>query len=120
MAASPIIGSKSKLEFFYILYYRLRILAPEEKKDWLRKWAKIRKNLPKGIRIITEAGNAFGTDFTGFTIFEGPFRKFEELIEAIRIQSVDFIERIQIIIGTKGLVTPSAELEKILKSRPID
>ena len=120
MAASPIMGGKSKLAFVYILYYRLRILSPDEKKKWFKKWANIRKNLPKGIKIVTEAGNAFGTDFTGFTVFEGPFGQFEKLMAVLELQSEDYMEKTKTIIGTKGLVTPSAELEKILKRRPID
>ena len=120
MAARPIMGGKSKLDFVYIVYYRLRIMAPDENKEWIKKWARIRKKLPKGIKIVTEAGNAFGTDFTGFTVFEGPFGQFEKLMAVLELQSGTLVEKTKTIIGTKGLVTPSSELEKILKKRPID
>ncbi len=120
MAASPIMGSKSKLEFVYIVYYRLRVMNSEEKNDWIKKWAGIRRKLPKGIKIVTEAGNAFGTDFTGLTVFEGPFDQFEKLMAVLELQSGDLVEKTKTIICTKGLVTPSSELEKILKKRPID
>lgn len=120
MVANPFVGDISKLEFVYIILYRLRVLEWEEKKYWIKKWAEISKNLPKGIKIISEAGNAFGTDFTGFTVFEGPFEKFEILVEILEEHSSDLFEKTKTIIGTKGLVLPSSQIEKILKRRPID
>lgn len=120
MAASPIVGDVSKLEFVYLVLYRLRSMSEEEKRDWIKKWAVARNKLPKGIKIITEAGNAFGTEFTGFTVFEGPFSKFEELVNLLELQSEGYIERTKTIIGTKGLFSTPSEIQRILSKRPID
>ncbi|MHA1908740.1 MAG: hypothetical protein ACW98Y_15680 [Candidatus Thorarchaeota archaeon] len=120
MTASSIVGDVSKLEFVYIVMFRLRSMSEEDKKDWIKKWAVARKKLPKGIKIITEAGNAFGTDFTGFTVFEGPFSKFEELIDILELQSEGYIEKTKTIIGTKGLFESSSEVQRIVSTRPID
>ena len=120
MAASPGIRDKSELEFVYLILYRLRVMDKDEKKYWIKKWAEISKNLPKGLKIISEAGNAFGTDFTGFAVFEGPFEKFEKLVEILEEHSKDLFEKTKTIIGTKGLVLPSSQVQKILKRRPID
>ncbi|MFW9909284.1 MAG: hypothetical protein ACFFEF_11975 [Candidatus Thorarchaeota archaeon] len=120
MAASPIIGEKSKLEFVYIVMYKLRSMTDDDKRDWIKKWAVARTDLPKGMKIIAEAGNAFGTEFTGFTVFEGPFDEFEELAQLLELQSEGYIEKTKTIIGTKGLFTASSEFERIAVSRPID
>ncbi|MFW9848469.1 MAG: hypothetical protein ACFFF4_04970 [Candidatus Thorarchaeota archaeon] len=120
MAASPIIGEVSELEFVYIVMYRLRSLSDNDKKDWIKKWAIVRNKLPSGIKIITEAGNAFGTDFTGFTVFEGPISKFEELMDLLEFQSEGYIEKTKTIIGTKGLFDSSSEVQRIVSKRPID
>ncbi|MHA1637564.1 MAG: hypothetical protein ACTSUB_06060 [Candidatus Thorarchaeota archaeon] len=120
MAASPVIRGKSQLELVYIILYRLRVMEKEDKHYWIKKWAEIKQNLPKGIKIITEAGNAFGTEFTGFTVFEGPFDKFEKLVSILEEHSGDLFEKTKTVIGTKGLVLPSSQVQKILKRRPID
>ena len=120
MAASPIVGDASKLEFVYIVMFRLRSMSEEDKKDWIKKWAVARQKLPKGIKIITEAGNAFGTEFTGFTVFEGPFTKFEELVKVLELQSEGYIDKTRTIIGTKGLFESSSEVQRIVSERPID
>ncbi|MHA2161933.1 MAG: hypothetical protein ACXABF_05895 [Candidatus Thorarchaeota archaeon] len=113
-------GPTKSLELVYLLLYRLRSMDDTEKREWLTKWATLRKKLPKGFKIITEAGNAFGTDFTGFTVFEGPFERFEELLSILELHSGDMVEKTKTIIGTKGIIHPTSEIEKILKSRPID
>ncbi len=120
MAASPNIRDVSGLDFVYIILYRLRVMEKEDKRYWMKKWAEIKRNLPKGFKIISEAGNAFGTDFTGFTVFEGPFDKFEKLVGILEEHSGNLFEKTKTIIGTKGLVLPSAQIEKIMKARPID
>jgi len=120
MVASPAFGRVSGLEFVYIVMYRLRSMTDEEKRNWIKKWAVARTKLPKGIKIITEAGSAFGTDFTGFTIFEGPFSKFEELVEVLELQSEGYIDKTKTIIGTKGLFDTSSAVQRIVSRRPID
>ncbi|UCE11148.1 MAG: hypothetical protein JSW61_04205 [Candidatus Thorarchaeota archaeon] len=95
-------------------------MTDEESRDWLKRWAEIRKSLPKGIKIVAEAGNAFGTEFTGFTIFEGPFAKFEELHSNLELYSSHLVEKTRTIIGTKGIGAPKSQLQKILRDRPID
>lgn len=120
MAASPTVGEISELEFVYIVMFRLRSMTDEEKKDWIKKWAVARTKLPKGIKIVSEAGNAFGTDFTGFTVFEGPFSKFEELVDILELQSEGYIDKTKTIIGTKGLFQTSSEVKRIVSVRPID
>ncbi len=118
MAPNPVFGGS--LEFVYLVMYRLKAMTREEKKDWITKWAVVRSKLPKGVKIITEAGSAFGTDFTGFTVFEGPFERFEELVTLLELQSEGYIDKTKTIIGTKGLFDASSDLMKILSERPID
>lgn len=120
MAANPAIGNHLGLEFVYLVMYRLRSMTDDEKKDWIKKWAVVLTKLPKGIKIITEAGNAFGTDFTGFTVFEGPLDKFEELIDLLEFQSKGYIDKTKTIIGTKGLFDQAGEALRILSKRPVD
>lgn len=120
MAASPTVGEVSEHEFVYIVMYRLHSMTDEDKRDWIKKWAVARTKLPKGIKIITEAGNAFGTDFTGFTVFEGPFSKFEELVDLLEFQSEGYIDKTKTIIGTKGLFDAPSEIQRIVTKRPID
>jgi len=120
MAANPAIGNHIGLEFVYLVMYRLRSMSDEEKKDWIKKWAVVRTKLPKGMQIVTEAGSAFGTDFTGFTVFEGPLDKFEELVDMLELQSEGYIDKTLTIIGTKGLLDQSSDALKILSKRPID
>ncbi len=110
----------SETEFVYIVMYRLRTLSEEEKKNWLQQWTKIRKELPQHIKIVTEAGHAFGTDFTGFTVFEGPFSKFEEMVAVLERHTSGLIEKTLTILGTKGLIAPTSLLERIMHDRPID
>ncbi|MBD3407643.1 MAG: hypothetical protein GF411_16115 [Candidatus Lokiarchaeota archaeon] len=112
--------SDGTTEFVYLQLYRLRTMTDEEKHQWFKDWAEIRKNLPKGVKIVTEAGNAFGTPFTGFTVYEGPLEKFEELTEILQKKSGHIVERSMTIMGTKGFTLPSASIEKILSTRPID
>ncbi len=107
-------------DFVYVVMYRLKPMSEEEKKNWIKQWVVIRKELPKDIKIVTECGSAFGTDFTGFTVFEGPFSKFEELVDILEENTKNLIEKTLTIIGTKGLVAPSSMLERIMKERPID
>ncbi len=120
MAASPTMGNYLGLEFVYIVMYRLRSMSDEDKKDWIKKWAVARTKLPAGIKILTEAGNAFGTEYTGFTVFEGPFDKFEELTEMLELRSEGYIDKTNTIIGTKGLLDSTSDFQKILTKRPID
>lgn len=107
-------------DFVYIVMYRLRLISDDEKKQWIKEWAVIRKSLPKGIKIVTEAGHAFGTEFTGFTVFEGPFSQFDELVTVMEEHTYGLVEKTWTVIGTKGLVAPTSLLKKIVKSRPID
>lgn len=120
MSGSRLPDGVSGSDYVYIVLYRLRILDDEEKKDWIRQWAAIRKDLPKGIHLVTEAGHAFGTDFTGFSVFEGPFDKFDDLMSILDLHTRHLIEKTKTIIGTKGLSAPSSQLRKIMKARPID
>ena len=120
MAHSRLPTEIGKPEFVYLVLYRLRTMSDEEKKNWFKKWAEIRKTIPKEIRVITEAGNAFGTEFTGFTVFEGPLDKFEVLYEILDKETGPLVERTKTIIGTKGLISPTSDFERILASRPID
>lgn len=120
MAASPIIGERLGFEFVYIVMYHLRPMSEEEEKDWMQKWAVVRTRLPTGMRIVTEASNAFGTEYTGFTVFEGPFDKFQELVEMLESESQGYLDRTEIIIGRKGILDGPADVQKILVQRPID
>ena len=120
MASSRIPGDIGTTEFVYLSLYRLRVLDDEDKKKWFKSWREIRSHLPKGMKIVTEATSAFGTEYTGFTVYEGPLEKFKELVDKIEENSQGFVEKSLTIIGTKGLSLPTAEFQKILEGRPVD
>ena len=120
MASSRIPGDIGTSEFVYLSLYRLRVLDDEDKKRWFKSWREIRSHLPKGMKIVTEATSAFGTEYTGFTVYEGPLEKFKELVDKIEEYSKGFVEKSLTIIGTKGLSLPTAEFQKILEGRPVD
>lgn len=120
MASGKIPSEIGAVEFIYLIFYRLKTLTDEEKHQWFQLWHKIRDNLPHGIKIVIEATTAFGTEYNGFTVYDGPLDKFEELVETLQEYSGSFIEKTLTIIGTHGLSLPTAEFQKILESRPID
>lgn len=120
MASSRIPGDIGTTEFVFLTFYRLRTMSDEDKKDWFKTWNSIKTKLPKGMEVIIEATSAFGTEFTGFTVYAGPLEKFDELSETIEQYSKEFIEKSLTIIGTKGLALPIAEFRKIIDGRPVD
>jgi hypothetical protein len=120
MSASRIPGDIGATEFVYLILYRLKMLSDEEKHEWFKSWRDIRRRLPDGMKIVTEASSAFGTEFTGFTVYEGPMDKFEELIEILDEHSQEYVEKTLTIIGTRGFSLPTSEFQKILDGRPVD
>ena len=88
MVSSKLPTALGKTEFVYLQLYRLRTLSDEEKHEWLKEWASIKQGLPPEIKVVVEAGNAFGTEFTGFTVYEGPIDYFQQLTEIIFISSI--------------------------------
>jgi hypothetical protein len=120
MASSKIPGDIGSTEFVYLSLYRLRVLDDEDKKVWFKSWREIRGHLPKGMKIVSEATSAFGTEYTGFTVYEGPLEKFKELVDMIDGYSKGFFEKSLTIIGTKGLSLPISEFQKIIDGRPVD
>ncbi len=107
-------------DFVYLVLYRIRTLTEDEKRQWMKEWTEIRRTLPEGMRIVMEAGNAFGTDFTGFTLYEGPIDKFTELCDLLDRRTGRLIEKTMTIIGTKGLMMPMSHVERIVEHRPVD
>jgi hypothetical protein len=120
MASSRIHGSIGSTDFVYLSLYRLRVMDDEDKKKWFKSWREIRNHLPKGMRLVTEATSAFGTEYTGFTVYEGPLEQFQELVDKIEEFSEGFVEKSLTIIGTKGFSLQTAEFQKILEERPVD
>lgn len=120
MVGSKLPTELGKTEFVYLQLYRLRTLSDEEKHEWLKEWASIKQSLPKEIKVIVEAGNAFGTDFTGFTVYEGPIESFQKLVETLEKRTTHVVEKSLTIIGTKGYALPIEQFQKILDKRPID
>jgi hypothetical protein len=111
MASSKIPGDIGVTEFVYLSLYRLRVLDDDEKKQWFKAWRE---------KIIAEATSAFGTEYTGFTVYEGPLEKFKQLVDMIEDHSRGFVEKSLTIIGTKGLSLPIADFQKIIDGRPVD
>jgi hypothetical protein len=120
MSTSRIPGEIGATEYIYLSLYRLKTLTDDEKHQWFKSWREIRNNLPDGIKIVTEATSAFGTEYTGFTVYEGPLDKFEELVEILEEYTHRLIEKSLTIIGTRGFTLPTAEFQKILEGRPVD
>jgi len=117
---SRVPGEIGVTDYIYLILYRLKTLSDEEKREWFGSWRKIRDNLPKGMKIITEASSAFGTEYTGFTVYEGPMDKFEELTEILEEHTQGFLEKSLTIIGTQGFSLPTADFKKIIEGRPVD
>jgi len=107
-------------DYVYLTLYRLKTLTDEEKHEWFGSWRRIRDHLPEGIKIITEASSAFGTEYTGFIVYEGPLDRFEKLVDILEDHSRMFLEKSLTIIGTQGFSLPTAEFQKILDGRPVD
>jgi hypothetical protein len=120
MSASRIPGEIGATEFVYLTLYRLKTLSDDEKHEWFKAWRDVRRALPDGIKIVTEASSAFGTEFTGFTVYEGPLDKFEALVEMLEEHSQGYVEKTLTIIGTRGFSLPTAEFQKIIEGRPVD
>jgi hypothetical protein len=120
MASSRVPGEIGVTEYIYLSLYRLKPLTNDEKHQWFKSWREIRNNLPNGIKIVTEATSAFGTEYTGFTVYEGPLDMFDELVATLEEHTQGLIEKSLTIIGTRGFSLPTAEFQKILEGRPVD
>ncbi|MFW9834738.1 MAG: hypothetical protein ACFFEK_12135 [Candidatus Thorarchaeota archaeon] len=120
MASSKIPEDIGVTEFVYLSLYRLRVLDDDDKKQWFKAWREIRNHLPDGMKIVSEATSAFGTEYTGFTVYEGPLEKFKQLVDMIEDHSRGFVEKSLTIIGTKGFSLPIADFQKIIDGRPVD
>ncbi len=120
MVAGKLPSEIGSTEYVYLTLYRLKTLTDEEKHEWFESWHKIRDNLPEGITIIAEATSAFGTEYTGFTVYDGPLEKFEELVDILEEHTSNFLEKSLTIIGTRGFSLPTADFQKIIDSRPVD
>jgi hypothetical protein len=120
MVTSKIPEEIGSTEYVFLTLYRLKTLSDEEKRNWFGSWRKIRDHLPEGMKIITEASSAFGTDYTGFTVYEGPMDKFDELTDILEEHTRGFLEKSLTIIGTKGFSLHSGEFQKIIDERPVD
>jgi hypothetical protein len=108
------------MNLVFIQFYKLRTLTEEEKRSWFSDWAKIKEELPKDLKFVTESPHAFGTDFTGFTVLEGSFEDYQSYVEIMDKKSSHVVEKTKTIIGTKDLLVPTGEFQRILESRPID
>ena len=120
MAAPGTRSDVGTLEFVYIVFYRLRTLTKEEKEQWFSEWAEIKKQLPQELMCIADTAHAFGTEFTGFTVLEGPLEQFRQFTEIMEKSSAHVVEKTRTIIGTKGPMVPISEFKKILETHPID
>lgn len=120
MVTSKVHGKIGSTEYVYLTLYRLKTMSDKEKHEWFGSWHKIKGNLPKGLKIITEASSAFGTEYTGFTVYEGPLEKFEELMDILDAHTSMFLEKSLTIIGATGFSLPTAEFQKIIDGRPVD
>ena len=120
MASSRIPGEVGTTEYLYLVFYRLKNLNDEEKKAWFKSWSEIRRKLPEGMKLTTEATSAFGTEYTGFAVYEGPLDKYEELVIMLERASAPYVEKTRTIIGTTGFSLPTAEIQKIIDVRPVD
>ena len=120
MSSVRITSEIGSVDYVYLIFYRLKNLSDEEKREWFKSWGDIRRHLPEGIRLTTEATSAFGTEYTGFAVYEGPLEKYEELVEMLEEHSAGYVIRARTIIGTTGLSLPIAEIQKILEGRPVD
>jgi hypothetical protein len=63
---------------------------------------------------------AFGTEYTGFTVLEGPLDLFEQFATIMDESSTHVVEKTRTIIGLKGPMVSISEIRKVLESRPID
>jgi len=120
MAISRVPGEIGTTEYIFLSLYKLKTLSDEETQQWFKSWREVKNNLPDGIRIVSEATSVFGTDYTGFTVFEGPLEKFDELVKILEEKTLGLVQKSLTIIGTHGSNLPTAEFERILEGRPVD
>ena len=120
MTTSGLSSDTGHTEFIYLILWKLRTLSSEEKKRWFGQWAKIQQRVPKGLRVLADTNVAFGTEYTGFTVFEGPLDLFEQFATIMDESSTHVVEKTRTIIGLKGPMVSISEIRKVLESRPID
>ena len=120
MAASDLPFDTGHIEYIYLILWKLRTLNEEEKKRWFGEWAEIQRRVSKGLRVLADTNHAFGTEFTGFTVLEGPLDLFEQFATIMDERSTHVIEKTWTIIGIKGPLVSISEIRKVLESRPID
>ncbi len=120
MIPTRISGELGSSEIVVILFYRLKPLTEEEKYQWYKEWAEIQSHLPHGIKMMTEAKNAFTSYYTGFAVYEGTMSKFEEMVTILEERTRHVIDETYVVIGTKGSPVPTVQLGTILQQRPVD
>ena len=120
MTSSGVPSDTGHTEFIYLILWKLRTLSNEEKKLWFGQWAQIQQRVPKGLRVLADTNVAFGTEYTGFTVLEGPLDLFEQFATIMDNSSTHVVEKTRTIIGLKGPLVSISEIRKVLESRPID
>jgi hypothetical protein len=120
MTSGGLSSDAGHTEFIYLILWKLRTLSDDEKKRWFGQWAEIQHRIPKGLRVLADTNLAFGTDFTGFTVVQGPLDLFEQFANIMDESSTHVIEKTRTIIGVKGPMVNISEIRRVLESRPID
>ena len=120
MSTNGLVSNTGHTEFIYLILWKLRTLTDEEKKRWFGEWAEIQRHVPKGLHVLADTNHAFGTEYTGFTVLEGPLDLFEQFATIMDESSTHVVEKTWTIIGIKGPMVSISEIRKVLESRPID
>ena len=120
MGGARIPDGVGDVDLVYVVFYRLRTLTEEEKRVWSKEWTDIKHHLPDGLGIVIEGFGAFGTPYTGFTVYEGPMEKFREHIDDLAERSAPYVEKTLTVIGTKGFNLPISGMREIVERRPVD
>jgi hypothetical protein len=120
MSTSGFPSDTGHTELIYLILWKLRTLTDEEKKLWFGQWVEIQRRVPKGLRVLADTNLAFGTEYTGFTVLEGPLDLFEQFATIMDENATHVVEKTWTIIGVKGPMASISEIRKVLESRPID
>ncbi|NWF95261.1 MAG: hypothetical protein HXY34_03880 [Candidatus Thorarchaeota archaeon] len=76
-------------------------MGHEDETDSTKKWAAVKSGLPEHMRILAESGNAFSTEFTGLTVYEGTPEQWEKAMRIIRERGRRMLEASMTVMDTR-------------------
>lgn len=85
-----------------MIFFKYRTMTEAEVTKAKKEWENFKKNLPRGVKIVSEYDHAHGTDWNGFFLVDArTMDAFHEFWEAFRDLTRWYVDRAQAVIGTK-------------------